>query len=185
MKSCTAGSIKKSDRKGPWLAVPERGPRRSWLGALVLLCAAGLLGCGDNQDPVGAQALYDRIQELDYRNTFAPAPGFETRQPSNTAHSDFSAIYINETVANVLEAAEPLTEWPLDSLIIKDGSDSGGTVDLIAVMEKRSDGWYWAEYLDPSEPDGGVKYSGKPDVCIDCHRGSGQGDFTIGVQLPR
>jgi len=143
--------------------------------------------CGDNQDPEGANDLFQRLQDLDYRNTFAKPPGYDTRQPSNTAHSDFSAIFINDVAAAVLDAGEPTSSWPLDSLIVKDGTDEDGTLDLIAVMEKRSDGWYWAEYLDPESEDGGAEFSGKPDLCIDCHQvGADAGnDFTRAIALPK
>ena len=102
----------------------KRTSKEASVGRFAGPAALGLallgLGCGDNQDPAGAQELFDRINALDYRNSFDKAPGFEQRQPSNTAHSDFSAIYINEVVADVLADGTPLTEWPLDSLIIKD-----------------------------------------------------------------
>lgn len=144
-------------------------------------------GCGDNQDPAGAEALFKRIQDLNYRSTFARAPGYETRLPSNTQHSDFSEVFINDVVDEAITDAEPLSEWPIDSLIIKDGTDDDGTLELIAVMEKRSDGWYWAEYLEPDAPDGGPKFSGKPAVCIDCHQGAATvgNDFTQVLNLPK
>ena len=156
---------------------------RRW--ALVAVVALFTTGCGDNQDPEGAQALYDQILADNYRTTYAKAPGFEMRHPSNTAHSDFSQIFINPVVDDAIKAQMPLSEWPLDSLIIKDGTDQDGTVDLFAVMQKRADGWYWAEYLDPSAPDGGVKFSGKPDVCINCHQGAAANDFTQAITLPK
>ncbi len=154
---------------------------------LVLAGLSLLSACGDNQDPRGAEELFARIQAANYRSTFAKAPGYETKQPSNTAHSDFSQIFVNDVADGVLEAKEPTAAWPLDSLIVKDGSDGDGDVDLIAVMEKRADGWYWAEYLDPSAPGGGAEFSGKPSVCIDCHQaGADAGnDFTQAVALPK
>ena len=154
---------------------------------LALVALTALSACGDNQDPSGADALFERIQGLDYRNTFAKAPGYETRLPSNTKHSDFSEVYINDVVNDAITDAEPLPEWPIDSLIIKDGTEDDGTHELIAVMEKRADGWYWAEYLDPNEPSGGAKFSGKPDLCIDCHQGAADvgNDFTQVLNLPK
>jgi len=145
----------------------------------------GALACGDNQDPAGAQLLLDEIRQLDYQNTFAKAPGYETAQPSNTSHSDFSDIFVNDIVDDAIIAAEPLTEWPLGSLVIKDGYDDDNELNLIAVMEKREDGWYWAEYLDPSADDGGAKFSGKPDVCISCHAVGSADDYTRAITLPK
>lgn len=129
--------------------------------------------------------MLDRIQALDYQQTFAKAPGYETPLPSNTSHSDFSDIFINDVVDQAIKEATPLTEWPIDSLIIKDGYDDDDELMLIAVMEKRSDGWYWAEYVDPSEPDGGAKFSGKPDTCIDCHAAAIADDYTRAITLPK
>ncbi len=57
-----------------------------------------------------------------------------------------------------------LSEWPLGSWIIKDGYD-GDTLELVATMEKREAGWFWAEY----DAEGSAAYSGSPAVCTDCH----------------
>lgn len=153
---------------------------RPLISALTVGC---LCACGDNQDPEGAQELLDRIRALDYTATFAKAPGYETRRPSNTAHSEFSDIFVNPVVQNAIDEGATLTEWPLDSLIVKDGYD-GSELSLIAVMEKREGGWYWAEYLDPDEADGGVKFSGHPAVCIDCHAIARESDYTRAFALP-
>jgi hypothetical protein len=130
---------------------------------LVLLA----MGCGDDQEPEAASALFDRIQEENYRG-WDRAPGYETRQPSNTAHSDAVDIFINPAIADALTDGASLGAWPVGSLIVKDGYESGGELALIAAMEKRDDGWFWAEWTDTSGED--AKYSGKPDICIDCHQ---------------
>jgi hypothetical protein len=145
------------------------------------LCAAGpmaLGACSDNEQPAEARALWQRLQELDYRS-YARAPGFEMRLPSNAPHSDRVDIYINQVVAGALAAGEPLDEWPTGSLIVKDGF-AGSRLDLVAVMEKREDGWFWAEYTDPGS--GEAKFSGTPEICIDCHD-SGD-DFVRAFPLP-
>jgi len=46
-------------------------------------------------------------------------------------------------------------------------------------MEKRRDGWFWAEFDDDGEP----KFSGRPSKCTDCHA-SGS-DFVRAFSLPR
>jgi hypothetical protein len=129
--------------------------------AAALLLAA--LGCGDNQDPEGARRLWRQIHELQYRQ-WQRAPGYETRRATSAPHGDRVDIYINDVLVEALAAAEPLDEWPVGALIVKDGFD-GSDLELVAVMDKRDDGWFWAEYDDEGDAD----YSGRPDLCTDCH----------------
>jgi hypothetical protein len=133
-------------------------------------------GCGDNQDDAGARALLEKIR-ADRYTTWDRAPGYEARRPTSAPHSEFVDIYVNDQVAEVLALGEPLTSWPVGSIIVKDGFD-GDELELIAVMEKRADGWFWAEYDDDGDPD----YSGRPDICMDCHR-SGS-DYVRAFRLP-
>jgi hypothetical protein len=148
--------------------------RTAWWGGW-LLAGALALGCHDNQDPEGARALWNAVRADGYRD-WDRAPGYDERRSSNAPHGGAVDIFVNDVVTEAL-AKTSLTEWPEDSLIVKDGYD-GKMLDLVAVMEKRSDGWYWAEY------DGGGEtfYSGKPDLCIDCHR-SGD-DFVRAFAFP-
>jgi len=84
---------------------------------------------------------------------------------------------VNAVISAALAAAEPLAAWPGGSIIVKDGF-SGAELEIIAIMEKRNDGWYFAEFDAEDNPD----YSGHPDICIDCHK-SGS-DFVRAFQLP-
>ena len=143
------------------------------LGVGVLLLVAG---CVDNQDDAGARRLLAQVRADHYRS-WDRAPGFDSRQKSNAPHSDAVDIYINDVIAEVLAIGEPRDTWPEGSIVVKDGFD-GGDLDIIAIMEKRDDGWYWAEYDNDGDPD----YSGHPDLCIDCHR-SGS-DSMRGFGLP-
>lgn len=131
----------------------------------VMLCLGllALSACGDDQDPAGARALLDRVRAEDY-TSWSRAPGYETRKPARSPHSDAVEIFINEPVVAALESDPPVTEWPVGSIIVKDGYD-GNSRELIAMMEKREDGWFWVEFIGSDS-----KYSGKPDLCIDCHR---------------
>ena len=143
--------------------------------SLLLVALSSLAGCNNDLEPEQAAELFARIQADDYRQ-WARAPGFETRQPSNTAHADRVDIYVNATVDEALRGA-PLGAWPVGSLIVKDGFDRDDELELIAVMEKRPDGWFWAEYFD-----GDSRSSGKPDLCLDCHaRGD---DYVRSFDLP-
>jgi len=139
--------------------------------AVTLLSAS----CGDNQED--ARALLARVQADSYR-TWDRAPGYEVRRESNAPHSDAVDIYVNDRVAEVLALAEPAAVWPEGAIIVKDGF-SGSSLELIAIMEKRADGWYWAEYDDAGEPD----YSGHPEICTDCHRRGS--DYVRAFELPR
>jgi len=141
---------------------------RQMLGAAAAV-AALLAACGDNQDDSGARELLSRVRADQYR-TWDRAPGWETRRDSSAPHSEQVDIYVNDRVAEVLALAEPLEGWPEDSIIVKDGFD-GSDLEIIAIMEKRSSGWFWAEYDSEGDPD----YSGQPAICIDCHQ-SGSDD---------
>jgi hypothetical protein len=130
---------------------------------LALFALVAVPGCGDNQDPVGARELWRRITAADYRS-WPRAPGYEVRRDSRAAHGNRVDIYVNDTVAGALDAGAALDAWPQGSLIVKDGFDDSDH-DLTAAMEKRSDGWFWAEYDD----EGDAIYSGKPELCTECH----------------
>lgn len=136
--------------------------------AVALLAALGG-GCGDDQDPSGAQALWQRLQAANYRG-WSRAPGYPTRRASDAPHSDAVDIYVNDVVQRALAAGAPLSVWPVGSLIVKDGY-SGSTHELVAAMEKRADGWYWAEW----RASGSAVYSGRPSLCIDCHASGADG----------
>jgi hypothetical protein len=131
------------------------------VGVLLL----GLLpGCGDNQDDAGARRLLARVRADDYRK-WERAPGWPSRRATSAPHGDTVDIYVNQVIGDALAIGEPLAHWPKDSIVVKDGWD-GSDLEIIAIMEKRNDGWFWAEFDDDGDPD----YSGHPDTCIDCHR---------------
>ena len=142
------------------------------LGIVALVGA----GCGDNQDPAAADAFWEKIHSLDYE-AWSRAPGFEVRRESAAPHGGAVEIYVNPVVEAAITEAKPLSEWPLDALIVKNGFDDDA-LTLVAAMEKREDGWFWAEY----DEGGAAKYSGKPDLCVDCHQAGT--DFTRAFALP-
>jgi hypothetical protein len=133
----------------------------------LLIVGISIVGCGDNQDDASARTLLARVKSEEYRS-WARAPGYEKRRSSNAPHSDAVDIYINDAVAAALTTAGD--RWPVGSVIAKDGF-SRSDHELTALMEKRDDGWFWAEY----DADGDPAYSGKPDICIDCHRSGSDG----------
>lgn len=144
----------------------------------VMLCGGWLLACRDDQDPDGAAALWQELHpdgQASYRD-LARAPGYAERTPSDAPHSDQVDIYVNDVVEQALTTGA--TSWPDGSLIVKDGFDDDGELQLVAAMEKRAGSWYWVEW----NADGESLYSGQPDVCLDCHR-SGS-DFVRALSLP-
>ncbi len=146
---------------------------------LLVVCLAGLaMGCGDDQDPGGASALWTRIHAESYR-AWDRAPGYPTRRASNAAHGNAVDIFVNDVAASAIAANAPLTAWPDGTLIVKDGYGSGGDLKLVAAIEKRKDGWFWVEW----DASGDSSYSGKPSTCIDCHA-SGQ-DQVRAFPLPK
>ena len=147
--------------------------RRRLAAFAVMLFAAG---CGDDQDEE-ARALLARVRAEGYRS-WDRAPGYEERRESSAPHGGAVDIYVNDRVAEVLALEAAAAEWPEGSVIVKDGF-SGSSLELIAVMEKRSDGWYWAEYDAAGDPD----YAGRPAICTDCHRRGS--DYVRAFALPR
>ena len=144
--------------------------------ALPAVLALGFVACRENDDPMGAESLLEQVQADDYRS-WQRAPGYEERRASDAPHSDNVEIFVNDVVAGAL-ATPGVTEWPVGSIIVKDGYTDDGELALVALMEKQDGGWYWAEY----DGEGTALYSGKPGICTDCH-GSGS-DFVRAFALP-
>lgn len=134
------------------------------LFAFASIAALGSVGCRENQDPDGAKTLLARVEQGEGFRAWARAPGYPTRQPSFTAHANEVEIFISPEVSTALASPAQLVEFPVGSTIVKEGFNSGRRA-IVAVMEKRADGWFWAEYDDSGAP----LFSGQPKVCINCH----------------
>ncbi len=149
-----------------------------------LVCVALLVtACGQDDDHEGARVLWEKINAGPGFRSWERAPGFPTRKPSFTAHSSAVEIFVSANITSALTTPRtaPLTEWPVGSVIVKEGF-SGDARKLVAAMEKRADGWFWAEYDDGGDP----KYSGRPSVCTDCHDNrKGYSDWVYAFELPR
>jgi hypothetical protein len=140
---------------------------RHVLLSLLAVATLGAAACKDNQDEAGARALWSRINGERYQE-WRRAPNYETRRPSFTAHADAVEIFANPDLARVLDERKspPITEWPVGSLVVKRGyRGSDGDLQLVAVMEKRADGWWYYEY----DGEGSPLFSGRPSLCVDCH----------------
>jgi hypothetical protein len=150
---------------------------------VALVVVVALAACGQDDDPEGARVLWEKVNAGPGFRSWERAPGFATRKPSFTAHARAVEIFVNDGLAKALSAPRStlLEEWPVGSVIVKEGF-SGDSRKLVAVMEKRADGWFWAEYDDG----GDSKYSGKPSVCIDCHDNrKSYSDWVYAFELPR
>lgn len=148
--------------------------------SLSIALALPLAACRDDQDPAGAAALWARVQQSDYRS-FARARTYPGREPSFTLHASSVEIFLNPTLAGAAEGPVPLREWPVGSLVVKEGY-SGDTLSLVAVMEKRDDGWFFAEY----GADGEALYSGRPAICTGCHDArKDYSDWLFSLEMPR
>lgn len=145
----------------------------------VLLAVAGISGCGSddegNEDPEAAKQLLAEIQADDYRS-WPRAPGWPERAPTSAPHSDEVDIYVNDVLHEATQTAGT-TKWPVGSIVAKDGF-RGATLEIVAIMQKRSDGWFYAELSGGGEP----KFSGRPAICRDCHE-SGD-DYIRAFGLP-
>ena len=83
-------------------------------------------------------------------------------------------VYANPVAAREWKSGKAL---PVGSIVVK----TAGPADvptLIAVMEKRAEGWYYEEYL----PEGGkyvLKFGGpgKQQLCVGCHTGAKAKDY--------
>ena len=157
-----------------------RPPRRGTSVAAGFVFAALIAmfaGCRQNDEPGTATDLLAQVTADDYRG-WDRAPGYEKRKPANSPHSDDVEIFVNDTVLAAL--AEPgAKEWPLNSIIVKEGYSSDGAHELTAIMQKREAGWFWAEY---DAKTGKPSYSGKPTICTDCHATGS--DFVRAFRLP-
>ncbi len=130
--------------------------------APLLGCLAASAGCRESTDPEEARDLRDRLG-LTYRD-WPRVPGFEERVASRTAHGNEVDVYWNEVSARSA-AARPFEAMAPGSILVKEAYADGELLN-VAVMEKRFDGWFWAEW----NPEGSVLFSGRPGICIDCHR---------------
>lgn len=150
--------------------------QKLWLWSFVCALSAACGGENENEDEEGALQLLARVQAEDYREWSRP-PGWEARTPSRAPHGAAVDIYVNDSVVAALGSEASLDAWPEGSTIVKDGWN-GPELRLIAIMDKRSDGWYWAEY----DASGAPAYSGRPATCTNCH--SSGSDFVRAFPLP-
>jgi hypothetical protein len=140
--------------------------------------------CGQDDDPEGARALWEKINAAPGFRSWQRAPGYPTRKPSFTAHAGAVEIWVNKELSGALTTSAAVAAWPVGSIVVKEGfaRTTGDARKLVAVMEKRPDGWFWAEYDDDGEP----KYSGRPGVCVDCHDNrKNYSDWVYSFELPR
>jgi len=167
-----------------------RVPRRpSAAGCVTVICALAVFtgACGQDDDPDGARVLWDKVNAGAGFTAWQRAPGYATRMPSFTAHANAVEIFVSPEVSAALASTSKdmhVTSWPVGSILVKEAfsSVSGGSRKAVAIMEKRADGWFWAEYDDG----GASTYSGHPTGCVDCHaHRKSYSDWVYSFELPR
>lgn len=176
----------------------------SWLkgwrlgaGVAGVASALALGGCEDNNTAQAeAKALWERVQSA-YAGWASPS-AFATLRPSETLHKAQVRVFFNEVMRPhhvdravcqarasdgeavgglLIGGPEGRSEWPVGSVIVKEGHDD--SLAIVAVMEKRERGWFYAEY----DASGGVLFSGDaPPICVSCHAGA-MHDFTFSAHL--
>lgn len=146
----------------------RRYPARGLVCCLVAIFGTSvLIACGgdDTVDAAGGRELLARVQNENYRS-WRRAPGWESRLPSiGGGHGGQLDIYVNDVVAAMLDNGGPVKELPAGSAIVKNVWN-GTDLHAIAIMDKRADGWYWAEFSGSGE----VSAAGHPAGCINCHQ---------------
>lgn len=151
-----------------------------------VVLALVLIGCRQNDDPEGAKALYAKVNEgAGFRSgTWRRAPDFAERKPSFTAHSREVEIWINEPIVKTLEGPNTASEWPVGSIVVKEGFN-GDERKIVAIMEKRATGWYWTETDGEGEPLWSAT-DGKPEICVGCHDNRARySDWIYSFEFPR
>jgi hypothetical protein len=83
-------------------------------------------------------------------------------------------VFANPIAAKDWKSGKPL---PIGSIVVKTTGPASAPT-LIATMEKRSNGWYYEEYL----PEGGryvLKFGGPNGqaLCVNCHSGAQARDY--------
>jgi hypothetical protein len=146
-----------------------------------IVLAVLLVGCRQNDDPDGARTLYANATA----QATTRAPGWPERRASFTAHSREVEVFVNDVVMKTFDEGAPaIAEWPVGSIVRKDGY-SGGEKKIVAVMEKRADGWHWAELDADGEPLWSAA-NGKPDICVECHDNRAKySDWIYSFEFPR
>lgn len=146
-------------------------PRRLSTGLFSLALAALALAAPACADEDGADALFQRLQDDDYRANYRRAPGWENpRQPKDGGpHGNFVDIYVNDVLGQAIDAGAEISAWPEGALIVKDAWDTmeSTTPKYIAVMERTADGWFWVEW----EGEGDKLVVAREDAiqCVNCH----------------
>src|SRR5262245_50999401 len=98
----------------------------------LLVLTAGLLACGQNDDPNGAKDPYDRIHQAAAYRAWNRAPQFPYRKPSFTAHSDAVEIFVDPNMTKALAGPDVVSQWPVGAIIVKE-SYANNTRNALAV----------------------------------------------------
>lgn len=125
--------------------------------------------------PQTTEDLYGEIRESGYES-WAVAPGYETRQAARGPHGDEVQISLSPTAEEALAAAAD--GWPVGAVIVKDVFRDGN-LEQIAAMKKTGEGWYWGEYDPQGEP---IAEGLAINECESCHGQAPDGTLAVSLQ---
>jgi|GEM_PF-684293 len=148
------------------------------LGAVLLIMSivGSACSCGAPYPPMDSSAIWKDVKDK-YRS-WKRAPGFPGREKSENVHGDEVDIFVNDVVQKALDDKKPITQWPVGSIVMKDGF-KGGKLSLVSWMKKLDDGWVWIEWDDK----GKALYEGRPNICTGCH--SSGADYVRAFSFPK
>ncbi len=119
-----------------------------------------------------AQALWNHLQQQDYRKQFRLFPGKDKLYQGTEPHGALLTTYVNRTAYEALTGGAG--EFPAGAIVVKENYTPDKTLAAITVMYKVSGynpdhgDWFWLK----RGADGAVEASGKVDGCIACHQKS-------------
>jgi len=145
--------------------------------AVVFITMFTLVACGSSDsdpdsdpdpEPTG-EALWDHLQQENYRTTWALWPGTEELQEGSEPHGMLQTIYLNNIAFDAVTDGEiPL---PDGAIVVKENYMPDGTFAAATSMYK-VDGynpdfndWFWLQ----NEPNGNILAEGILDMCQACH----------------
>ncbi|MDX1647253.1 MAG: cytochrome P460 family protein [Longimicrobiales bacterium] len=116
-----------------------------------------------------AQDVWGYLQEVEYRDAWAPWPGMGRYYSGGEPHGRLLTTYVNAAAGSAIESSA--ATMPEDAVIVKENFMPDSTLVAVTVMYKHqgyapdAGDWFWAKYA----PDGSVDAAGRVTSCQECH----------------